>query len=168
MRKRSAYRPRPVTAWMPHSDRRNIELMAYYLAPKLAAGLFDDVDGNTLAYTLNLARTLAVNGGYLAMVSTIDTAMQAFLGIRKRKERLGKWGAAGEELLILEEHLPNIAAWMVIQPVHRIEAARHYVLRINEKMRDSGALFADVTSDGDLENVVAADPDGWDRIKGRA
>lgn len=154
MRKRSKYRSKPVADWMPARDRHNIETMAHFLAPKLAAGLFDDIDGNTLAYTLNLAHKLAADGGYMDMLRTVDVAMEAFLSVRRRKERIGKWGAAGEELLILEEHLPNIAAWMVQQPVHRLADARAYVLRINEKMRSQGALFADITSDGKLENVV--------------
>lgn len=151
---RKQYRPRPLQSWIPTTLRNAVEIMAHFLAPKLAAGLFNDVDGNSLAYMLNVSRRMAVEGGYQNMISMVDVCMEAFLGIRKRKERIGKWGAAGEELLVLEETLPNIAAWFLTQPVHRIERARQFVLAVNQKMMAVGALFADVTDSGQLENLV--------------
>lgn len=153
---RKKYRPKPVATWLSAKDRTAVELIGYYFAPKLAAGLFDEIDANTTAYTLNLARKMAVDADYQAMISMCDTTMSAFLSIRQRFERLGKWGASGPELLILEEHLPNIAAWFVLQPVHRIEEARRYVLRINAKMMQENLLFADVTGSGRFENEVKA------------
>lgn len=156
MKPRKKYRPKPIASWLSAEDRTAIELIGYYFAPKLAAGIFDEIDANTTAYTLNLARKMAVDADYQAMITFCDTAMSAFLSVRQRFERLGKWGASGQELLILEEHLPNIAAWFVLQPVHRIETARRYVLRINAKMMQENLLFADITQSGKIENAVKA------------
>lgn len=151
---RKKYRPKPVASWLPAEDRRAIEIIGHYFAPKLAAGLFDDIDANTLAYTLNLVRKMAVDADYQGMITVCDITMTAFLGIRQRFERIGKWGATGPELLLLEEHLPHIAAWFILQPVHRIEEARRYVLKINARMMQEGLLFADITHNGQIENAV--------------
>lgn len=156
MSKRKKYRPKPIASWLPPEQRRDIEIIGHYFAPKLAAGMFDDMDGNTLAFALNVAHKMAVDTGYQAMINMADVAMQSFLGIRQRRERVGKWGAAGEELLILEEHLPNIASWFITRPVHRIESARKWVYEQNDKMIKAGVLFADIADDGRLENTVKA------------
>ena len=151
---RKPYRARPVQSWLPADLRNDIEIMAHFLAPKLAAGMFGDIDGNTLAYMLNLARRIAIEGGYTSMINMADTTMHAFLGVRQRRERLGKWGAAGEELLVIEESLPNIATWLITQPVHRILAARAWVLKANATMARMGALFAEVSDDLRIENPI--------------
>jgi len=151
---RKPYRARPVQSWLPADLRHDIEIMAHFLAPKLAAGMFGDIDGNTLAYMLNIARRIAIEGGYTSMISMVDTTMHAFLGVRQRRERLGKWGAAGEELLVIEESLPNIATWLITQPVHRILAARAWVLKANATMARMGALFAEVSDDLRIENPI--------------
>lgn len=153
---RKHYRPKPVQSWIPDNLRHDIEIMAHFMAPKLAAGLFDDIDGNTLAYMLNVARRIAIEGNYLDMISMTDVCMEAFLGVRKRKERIGKWGASGEELIVIEESLPNIASYLLTQPVHRIEQAGKFVLKVNRKIMESGAIFADVTDSGQIENLVIA------------
>ena len=151
---RKPYKPKPVAHWFGRDARNDIEIMAHYFAPKLAAGLFDTVDGNTLAYLLNLCRRIAVMSHYQSMVVTTDVCMEAFLSIRQRHDRTGKWGASGEELTILEEALPHIGQWIFTQPVHRVEKAREFVLKVNKKIQLAGALFADVTDDGRLENLV--------------
>lgn len=151
---RKPYRAKPIQSWLPAALRHDIEIMAHFLAPKLAAGMFDDIDGNTLAYMLNLARRIAIEGGYTSMITMADTTMHAFLAVRQRRERLGKWGAAGEELLVIEESLPNIATWLITQPVHRILAARAWVLKANATMARMGALFAEVSDDLRIENPI--------------
>lgn len=70
--------------------------------------------------------------------------------------KTGKWGASGEEFQTLRKHLGNLADYFARQPVHRIESARQWVLRINKKMQEAGALSADIGDDMELENVVRA------------
>ncbi len=156
MRKRSRYRPKPVMTWMPTSDQMNIAIMTYLFDDKLARGEFDDIDGNTLAFLLNVARKLANDANNQEQIERADKAMEAFLGIRQRRERTGKWGANGEELVSMREHLPPLADYMTSQPVHRLQAARSYVLKVNRRMHEEGALFADVEVDGSLVNVRRA------------
>lgn len=156
MRKRSKYRPGPIAAWLPQSDRMTIEIMSRVMVDKLASGLFDELDANTVAYELNITRRLAVIGGHDAIRKNTDACMTAFVGIRQRQMRTGKWGATGEEFQTLRQHLGGLADYFSRQPVHRIESARQWVLAINAKMKAAGVISADVGEDGRLENRVEA------------
>ena len=156
MRKRSSYRPGPIAAWLPKSDRMTIEIMSHVMVDKLVSGLFDDLDSNTIAYELNITRRLAVIGNHEPIKQAADECMGAFIGIRTRQIKTGKWGANGEEFQTLRKHLGDLSDYFARQPVHRIESARQWVLRINRKMQEAGALSADIGDDMKLENIVRA------------
>lgn len=153
MRKRSAYRPGPVAAWLPKSDRMTIQIMSHVMVDKLAAGLFDEIDANTVAYELNITRRLAVIGGHADARRASDECMAAFVAIRQRQMRTGKWGASGEELQVLRNYLGDLSDYFSRQPVHRIESARQWVLAMNEKMKAAGLIHADISDDGNVINA---------------
>jgi len=156
MRKRSSYRPGPVAAWLPKSDRMTIEIMSHVMVDKLVSGLFDELDANTVAYELNICRRLAVIGNHHPIQQAADLCMTAYQGIRNRQLKTGKWGANGEEYQTLRKYLGELSDYFARQPVHRIESARQWVLAINKKMQAAGALSADIGDDMKLENVVRA------------
>lgn len=156
MRKRSRYRPGPVAAWLPHSDRMTIEIMSRVMVDKLASGLFDELDANTVAYELNITRRLAVIGGHDDFRQKSDACMAAFVGIRQRQMRTGKWGSTGEEFQILCQHLGGLADYFSRQSVHSIESARQWVLAVNLKMQAAGVISADIGENMKLENIVEA------------
>lgn len=157
MRKRSRYRPGPVAAWLPKADRVNIETMSRFIVDKLAAGLMDELDANTVAYELNIARRLAVIGGHEAARQVADECMAAFISIRQRNLRSQKWGATGEELQTLRNYLGDLSEYFSRQPVHRIESARQWVLAMNQKMKAAGVISADIMDDGKMVNEVKAE-----------
>lgn len=156
MRKRSHYRPGPIHAWLQKSDRTTIQIMSHVMVDKLAAGIFDEIDANTMAYELNIARRLAVIGGHAVTVDDVDECMSAFTAIRRRHVRVGKWGANAKELKTLRTLLGSLADYFSRQPVHRVEVARQWVLAVNRKMQAAGALSADIGDDMRLENIVEA------------
>lgn len=155
MRKRSRYRPGPVHAWLPKAERTTIEIMSRVIVDKLAAGLFDEIDSNTVGYELNICRRLAAIGGHEAAIKQSDACIAAFVSIRQRQIRTGKWGATGDEFQTLRQHLGDLADYFSRQPVHRIESARRWVLAVNEKMKVAGVISADVGEDMRLENRVS-------------
>lgn len=155
MRKRNKkYHPGPVHSWLPRSDRMTIQIMSHVMVDKLAAGLFDDIDANTIAYELNIARRLAVIGGHESTRDDVDCCMAAFVGIRQRHLRVGKWGANADELQTLRTLLGSLADYFSRQPVHRVEVARQWVLAANLKMQAAGAISADIGENMKLENIV--------------
>jgi hypothetical protein len=156
MRKRSSYRPGPVAAWLPKSDRMTIQIMSHVMVDKLVSGLFDELDANTVAYELNITRRLAVIGNHESIRRAADECMAAYLGIRDRQLKTGKWGANGQEFQTFRQYLGGLSDCFSRQPVHRIESARQWVLAINKKMQAAGALSADIGDDMKLENVVRA------------
>lgn len=157
MRKRNRkYRPGPVHSWLPREHRTTIQIMSHVMVDKLAAGLFDELDANTMAYELNIARRLAVIGGHHEMRNNADECMESFTAIRQRESRTGKWGASGDEYQTLRQHLGPLADYFSRQPVHRVEAARQWVLSANRKMMEAKVISADVSEDFRLENLVEA------------
>jgi len=118
--------------------------------------VFDEVDSSTMAYLLNVGRRLAVFGNRQDMIEKADICMAAFLAIRQRHISLGKWGAAGAELVSLRLHVPDLADYFNAQPLHRLETARKWVMQANERMKAEGLLSADVREDGRMENGVRA------------
>jgi hypothetical protein len=121
---------------------------------KLVSGTFSDIDANTVAYELNITRRLAVIGGHESVRQAADECMAAYLGIRDRQMKTGKWGANGQEFQTFRQHLGGLSDYFSRQPVHRIESARQWVLAINRKMQEAGAMSADIGDDMKLENVV--------------
>lgn len=156
MRKRSKYTPGPVHSWIPKSDRMTIQIMSHVMADKLSSGIFDEIDANTIAYELNIARRLAVIGGHEATRDSVDECMAAFVSVRQRQTRVGKWGATADELQTLRSLLGPLADYFSRQPVHRVETARQWVLAVNRKMQAAGVISADIGEDMRLENVVEA------------
>lgn len=147
---------RPLQSWLPRNVARDIEIIGYFFTRKLASGTFDMVDSNTVAYLLNVAHKLAIDHGHDDMRGIADQAIAAYLGIRRRHDRTGKYGATGPELVTLRETMPAIAEYFATRPQHHLDAARHYVLRVNEKMRQAGMVYAEPTKDGRFENVEMA------------
>lgn len=153
---RKKYRPRPLQTWLPGNIRVDIEIMGYFFTDKLARGTFDEIDSNTVAYLLNVCQKMAVDTHNSAMLAHCDAAIAAYIGIRRRHDRTGKYGATGPELVTLRETMPAIANYFTTSPQHRLEQARAYVLRVNEKMRAAGVLYAEPAKDGTLNNVEMA------------
>lgn len=127
--------PRPVMSWLPSSERTTLKIMAHVIVEKLAAGLFDEVDDNTLAYLLNVSLYLALGNGNEEIVQSAEACLDAVREIRQRKGRVGKWGAAQDELAALQLGIDACVSYFADQPVHRIAAARIRVLAVNEKMK---------------------------------
>lgn len=150
------YRPGPKLSLLPIADRTNIQIMSHVMVDKLAAGIFDELDANTMAYELNITRRLAVIVGHDAIRDNADECMAAYVSIRQREARTGKWGATGEEYQTLRQHLGNLSDYFSRQPVHRIESARQWVMAANRKMMAAGVLSADVGEDMRLENMERA------------
>lgn len=160
-KRRKSYRgPKPVMSWLPRGERLDIAIMSHTMINKLASGLFDDLDANSMAYLINVVRRLGVQGGNQGVVDGADFCMEAFLAIRQRQLRMEVWGAAGPELVILKSFFPVLTRWFNAQPVHRIAYARIWVLEINQRMQAEGLLSADVRDDGRLENGVAVGAPG--------
>ena len=153
---RKKYRPRPVQTWLPPDIRMDIDIMSFFTADKLASGTFEAIDSNTVAYLLNVCHKMAVDTGNAAMTAACDAAIAAYIGIRRRHDRTAQYGATGPELVTLRETLPAIANYFTTSPQHRLEAARAYVLRVNEKMRAAGVVYAEPGRDGTLNNVEMA------------
>lgn len=153
---RRKYRPRPVASWLQSSLRMDIEIMGFFMADKLARAEFDEVDSNTAAYMLNMCHWLATEAGNDDITAVCDRAIEAYIGIRKRRDRTGQYGATGDELVTLRETMPDIARYFTTVSQHRLAQARAYVLRVNEKMRAAGVVYAEPTRDGRLENCVRA------------
>lgn len=156
MRKRNHRKPRPLQTWLEKNVKTDIEIMGFFFANKLASGTFDAIDSNTVAYLLNVCHKIAVDYSHKEMIATTDSAIAAYIGIRRRHDKTGKYGATGPELVTLRETMPAIAEYFATRPQHHIEAARIYVLRINEQMRKSGIVYAEPTNDGRFENVEMA------------
>lgn len=156
MRKRSNRKPRPLQTWLENNIKTDIEIMGFFFANKLASGTFDAIDSNTVAYLLNVCHKLAVDHKRNDMLTHCDAAIAAYLGIRRRHDKTGKYGATGPELVTLREVMPAIAEYFATRPQHHIEAARIYVLRVNEQMRQAGIVYAEPTKDGRFENVEMA------------
>lgn len=148
--------PRPVQSYLPKSIASDIAIMGHLMPTKLSAGTFDALDSNTCAYMLNVCRVIAAEHGHDSAKTVCDAAMAAYVGIRKRYDRTGVYGATGPELVTLRETLPEIAEYFASRPQHHLEKAREYVLRINEKMRAAGAVYAEPTKDGQLKNIEVA------------
>lgn len=127
--------PRPVTSWLPSSERTTLKIMAHVIVEKLAAGLFDEVDDNTLAYSLDVSLYLALGNGNDEIVQDAESCLDALREIRQRQRRVGKYGANSEELAVLATRIDACVGYFVDQPVHRIESARQRVLAVNEKLR---------------------------------
>lgn len=127
--------PRPVMSWLPSSERTTLKIMAHVMIEKLAAGLFDEMDDNTLAYTLDVSLYLAMGNGNDEIVQDAESCLDVLREIRQRRQRVGKYGASGDEMEVLATRLDACVSYFVDQPVHRIEAARQRVLAANEKMR---------------------------------
>lgn len=147
---------RPIQTWLPGNVRTDIEIMGFFFTNKLAGGTFDAIDSNTVAYMLNVCHKIATDTSNTGMAEIVDRAIAAYIGIRRRHDRTGQYGATGPELVALRETMPAIAAYFATSPQHRLEAAREYVLRVNEKMRAAGMVYAESTKDGRLENVEMA------------
>lgn len=128
--------PRPVTSYLPSSERTTLKIMAHVIVDKLAAGLFDEIDDNTLAYLLNVTLYLALDNGNDDIEQSANACLNSVREIRKRKARVGKWGANEDELKALLVSIDACASYFADQPVHRIEAARQRVLAVNRKMRE--------------------------------
>lgn len=144
---------RPIQTWLPGNIRTDIEIMGFFFTNKLAAGTFDAIDSNTVAYLLNVCHKMAADTRNIAMTAACDAAIAAYIGIRLLYERTGQYGATGPDLVALRETMPVIANYFTTSPQHRLEAARAYVLRVNEKMRAAGVLYAEPGRDGTLNNV---------------
>lgn len=157
---RKKYRPRPIQTWLPGSVRTDIDIMGFFFTQKLASGTFDAIDSNTVAYLLNVCHKMAVDTNNCEMIATCDEAIEAYRSIRRRHDRTVKYGASGPELLTLESAMPLIANYFTTSPQHRLAQAREYVLRVNEQMRASGVVYADISKDGRLENCEVAGIDG--------
>lgn len=147
---------RPLQSWLSGSVRTDIEIMGFFFHNKLASGTFDALDSNTVAYLLNVTNKLAIDSGNTTMVEITDRAIAAYLGIRRRHDRTGQYGATGPELVTLKETMPEIANYFTTSPQHRLESARAYVLRVNEKMRKAGIVYGEPTRDGRIENAEMA------------
>jgi hypothetical protein len=150
---RRKYRPRPLQSWLPSKIRVDIEIMGYFFTDKLAMGTFDEIDSNTVAYLLNVCHKIAVDTHNSVMITNVNAALEAYIGIRRRHGRTGKYGASGPELMTLRATMPAIANYFTTSPQHRLDQARAYVLRVNEKMRAAGVLYAEPSHDGTLNNV---------------
>lgn len=144
---------RPVQSYLPKSIAGDIAIMGHLMPTKLSAGTFDALDSNTAAYLLNVCRVIAIKQGHKSAETVCDAAMEAYIGIRRRHDRTGVYGATGTELVTLRETLPEIAEYFATRPQHHLEDARQYVLRINEKMRAAGAIYAEPDKRGELINV---------------
>lgn len=140
---RNARTIRPVKSYLPKPIANDISIMGHLMPVKLAAGTFDALDSNTAAYMLNVCRVIAIKQGHKSAKIVCDMAMEAYVGIRRRHDRTGVYGATGPELVALRETLPEIAEYFATRSQHHLEEARRYVLRINEKMRAAGAIYAE-------------------------
>ena len=153
---RRKYRPRPLQTWLAPEIRIPIDIMGFFFTDKLASLTFDAIDSNTVAYLLNVCHKIAVDTRHAEMLSTCDAAIAAYIGIRRRHDKTGQYGASGPELVTLRETMPAIAHYFTTSPQHRLEQARAYVLRVNEKMRAAGMVYAEPGRDGTLNNVEMA------------
>jgi len=153
---RRKYRPRPVQTWLPGNIRMDIEIMGFFFTDKLASMTFDAIDSNTVAYLLNVCHKMAADTRNQSMLDACDAAIAAYLGIRRRHDKTGQYGASGPELITMRESMPIIANYFTTSPQHRLDQARAYVLRINEKMRAAGIVYAEPGMDGKLHNTEMA------------
>ncbi|WP_333710334.1 hypothetical protein [Malikia spinosa] len=153
---RRKYRPRPLQTWLAPEIRVPIDIMGFFFTDKLASATFDAIDSNTVAYLLNVCHKIAVDTRHAEMLSICDAAIAAYIGIRRRHDKTGQYGASGPELVTLRETMPAIANYFTTSPQHRLEQARAYVLWVNEKMREAGVVYAEPGMDGTLNNVEMA------------
>lgn len=153
-KRNKAYRPKNVMAYVKPAEQLDYKIMSFFFTHKLAAGTFQDLDGQKLAYMLNVAHTVAVRFKNELMIKKIEAAMEAYIGIRQRKERTGRWGAAGQEFLVLKSCSPGIAEYMITHPIHHILQAQDYVDKCQKKLRERRLLSADVDEHGNLINEI--------------
>lgn len=141
-------KPRPIGHLLMPNQVTDLVLPAHMAVSNLSLGCFSSAGWHDLAMFSDVVQILASEQGRRDVVATGITVSRTLIAIRDRRQRIGKWGASGDELTTLRAAINPMDAFMRRQATHKVRDA---LLRLD-------AALARAEAEGNDHTPLEIDP----------